>query len=69
MTKLSIEQNKILQKMNFEMEYSAYILQCKLNTLDAMERKGFVRCVNHGALGTMAFPRNSLKYKKLHRGS
>ena len=65
MNKLSIEQNKILQKMNLEREYTAYRLQCKLNTLDALVRKEFIQCINYGALGTMAFPRTTLRYIKI----
>ena len=58
---LSERQKEALDKMEPGKWYSAYSLQVGLNTLWALERKGFLIYVME--IGSIAFPRNSIKWR------
>jgi len=60
--KLSEVQKKVLAKMSDGTTYSAYTLQCSLNTLYVMGRKGFIKRVDNG-LGSSFDPRTAIQWQ------
>ena len=65
--KLSRKQIEILKKMGEGVEYSSYILGASFSTMDALSKKGFVKCINSGALGSMFSPTTILKWVKIKK--
>lgn len=63
MSELTSAQMAVLNKMEVGIGYSAYSLQCSLSTLNALVRRNLVS--SHYGLGSMAFPRTSIKFSKL----
>ena len=56
-------QSEVLDKMVVGQEYSAYELQCSLATLYALVNQGHIS--SQYGLGSMAFPRTSIKFKRI----
>ena len=63
--KLTETQQKVLDKMEDGKEYSFYDLQCRLNTLTAMSKKGVIKNCTGSRLGTIFSPHTAFKYRKI----
>ncbi len=61
--KLSKAQEKALSKMEVNVDYTAYDLQCSLVTLYAMRRKGAIKRVDDTCLGSFTFPRTAILWR------
>ncbi len=59
--KLSKAQEKMLDKMEAGIEYSAYDLQCSLPTLRSLRDKGLI--TSRTGVGSFTFPRNGIMWK------
>ena len=63
--KLSKTQQEILDKMEEGVYYGAYSLQCRINTLEALAKKGYIiPNRSNGGLGAMFCPRTHYQWKK-----